>query len=209
MDRHFEKSPGWILGLVLLSGNAWGQATVSLEDYLSQVRSKGADYQSAQASVEGLKKQSHQQDLTYSPQLVASYNHLDDQSQQSTILATTRTLSDSAGVSLTNKLPFGPTLSVGYAFSNINLTYPSQLLAAFQSFGPNSFLSSYYQISPVISLSVPLFKDFGGSQTNAGVKMVQYQLESAEKNAAYQREQVLYSAKVAYWNLALAREQVV
>ncbi|HTC20145.1 MAG TPA: TolC family protein, partial [bacterium] len=57
-------------------------------------------------------------------------------------------------------------------------------------------------------LSVPLFKDFGGSQTAAGVKMVQYQLESSAKNSAYQRAQALYNAKVAYWNLALARETV-
>lgn len=38
--------------------------------------------------------------------------------------------------------------------------------------------------------------------------MVQYQLQSAAKNSAFLREQVLYSAKVAYWNLALAREAV-
>ncbi len=38
--------------------------------------------------------------------------------------------------------------------------------------------------------------------------MVQYQLESAEKNSAFQREESLYNAKVAYWKLTLAREAV-
>ncbi|HJT23865.1 MAG TPA: TolC family protein [bacterium] len=191
----------------LVANLACAQGTLSLEDYLGQVKGKGADYQSAEASVEGLEKQSHQQDLTYSPQLVAGYNHVDDQSQQPTFLATTHTLSDSAGVSLTDKFPFGPSLSVGYAFNDINLTYSPQLLAAFGS-NSSGLLSTYYQISPVVSLSVPLFKDFGGSQTSAGVKMVQYQLESAAKNSAFQREAVLYNAKVAYWNLALARESL-
>ncbi len=60
----------------------------------------------------------------------------------------------------------------------------------------------------MVSLSVPLFKDFGGAQTNAGVKAVQYGLESAQKLSAFQREGVLYNAKVAYWNLALTREEV-
>ena len=192
----------------LVTGMACAQGTLKLEDYLGQVKSQGPDYQAAQAAVEGYSKQSHQQDLTYSPQLLASYTHLDDQSQQSNFLSTTHTLADSAGVSLSDKLPFGPSVSVGYAFSNINLTYSPQLLAYFGG-NPGALLSSYYQISPVASISVPLFKDFGGAQTNAGVKMVQYQLEAASKNSAFQREQVLYSAKVAYWNLALARESVV
>lgn len=196
------------LAVWLAAGLACAQGALSLEDYLGQVKSKGPDYQAAQAAVEGYEKQSHQQDLTYSPQLTASYNHLDDQSQQSSILAAQQTMVDSAGVSLQDKLPFGPSVAVGYSFSNINIAYPQSLLTAFNAFGPGSFMTSYYQISPVASISVPLFKDFGGAQTAAGVKMVQYQLESAEKNSAFQREQVLYSAKVAYWNLALARETV-
>ena len=196
---------GWVV-IFALAGTAWAGPKLSLEDYLGQVKTQGADYQATQAAVEGFEKQSHQQDLVYSPQLVASYNHMDDRSQQSSFLSTTRTLADTAGVSLTNKLPFGPSIAVGYAFSDINLTYSPQLLAYFGGNASSAFLSSYYQVSPVASLSVPLFKDFGGSQTGAGVKMVQYQLESASKNSAFQRGQVLFNAKVAYWNLTLARE---
>jgi outer membrane protein TolC len=60
----------------------------------------------------------------------------------------------------------------------------------------------------VIGLTVPLFKNFGGTQTAASVHKVQYQLESAEKGAAFQREQLLHDAKVAYWNLALAQASI-
>jgi outer membrane protein len=202
-----RKSLGLALGFYLAAGLACAQGILSLEDYLGQVKAQGPDYKSAQAAVEGYEKQSHQQDLTYSPELVAGYNHVDDQSQQSTLLAAYKTLTDSAGVSLTDKFPFGPSLSVGYAFNNLNIFYQPQLLTAFGPYAAD-FLTSYYQISPVISMSVPLFKDFGGVQTAAGVKMVQYQLESAAKNSAFQREQALYNAKVAYWNLALARESL-
>jgi outer membrane protein TolC len=197
-------------GLWLGVGLAYGQNTLVLQDYLGQVKAQGADYLASKAAAEGYDKESHQMDLTYSPQLVASYNHLDDQSQQSTVLSTTETLADSAGVSLVDKLPFGPSVAVGYSFNNINLTYSPLLLGAFASMGGSSslFLSSYYQLSPVVSLSVPLFKDFGGAQTGAGVKAVQYGLESAQKMSVFQRERVLFNAKVAYWNLALAREEV-
>ncbi len=195
------------LGLWLAAGLSLAQQKLSLENYLQQVQQQGPDFQASSAAAEGYEKQSHQQDLVYSPQLVASYNHMDDQSQQSTVLATTQTLADSAGLSIVDKLPFGPSVAVGYAFNDINLTYAPQLV---NFFGGNSsaFLNSYYQISPVVSLSVPLFKDFGGAQTNAGVKAVQYGLESAQKLSAFQREGVLYNAKVAYWNLALTREEV-
>jgi outer membrane protein len=197
------------LGLLVFSCAGWGsaQSSLTLSDYLGQVQSKGPGFQSAQAAVEGYEKQSHQQDLIYSPQLIASYNHLNDQSIQNFggLILNSNTQTDSAGVSLTDKFPFGPSLSLGYVFNNTS--YLGQSLASLAPGG--SAETSYYQVSPVISLSVPLFKDFGGSQTSAGVKMVQYQLESAAKNSAFQREQSLFNAKVAYWKLSLARESVL
>ncbi|HEY5038771.1 MAG TPA: TolC family protein, partial [bacterium] len=69
-------------------------------------------------------------------------------------------------------------------------------------------LKSDYQISPVISLSMPLFKDFGGAQTSAGVKKVQYQFEAATHGAVFAKEQSLFNAKMAYWNLALSRSEL-
>ncbi len=192
-----------------LSGGVWEQSILSLEDYLGQVRSQGADYQSARAAVEAYEKQSHQQDLTYSPLLSAGYNHMDD-TEQPNGFSYPHTLADTLGVSITDLLPFGPTVSVGYAFTNLNaLVNPelNQIVIDGVSLG-SVFPTSYYQIAPVVSLSVPLFKDFGGAQTSAGVKMVEYQMESAANSAAFQSAGVLYQAKVAYWNLALARQQI-
>jgi outer membrane protein TolC len=208
MNRDFKKWTGGMLGFWMITGTALAQSTLSLEDYLGQVYSQGTSFQSSQAAVEGYQKQSHQQDLTYSPQLVASYNHEDDQSQQPTLLAAYQTLTDSAGVSLTDKLPFGPSLSVGYAFTDTNVFYSPELLKAFGAYS-SDFLESYYQVSPVVSLSIPMFKDFGGTQTAAGVHQAQYQFESQASNSAFQTAQVIYNAKVAYWNLALVRQQAV
>ncbi len=191
----------WSLLIFGFAGTAGAEQKLPLETYLGQVQAKGPGYQSAQAAVEGYEKQSHQQDLIYSPQLVAAFSHVDDQSQQLISFYGTHTQTDNLGVSLTNKLPFGPSVSLGYSYINSN--YSGAGLASQLGYSSPAL---EYQISPVVSISVPLFKDFGGSQTSAGVKMVQYQLESAAKNSAFQREQALYNAKVAYWNLALARE---
>lgn len=200
---------GLVMALWLAAGAAFAQQKLSLEDYLGQVQSQGADYQSSQAAVEGYEKQSHQQDLTYSPQMVAGYNHLDDKEQPNG-LSYPHALTDTAGVSFTDKLPFGPSLSVGYAFTNFNASVNPELNdIVFNGVSLGSvFPTSYYQVAPVISLSVPLLKDFGGAQTSAGVHQVQYQFESSASSAAYQSAQALYNAKVAYWNLALARTQI-
>jgi outer membrane protein TolC len=196
------------LFLFLAAGPLKAQQTLSLDDYLNQVKTQGPDYQSQAAAVEGFEKQSHQQDLTYSPVLTAGYNHQDNQALSEINFYGTKTLTDTAGVSLTDVLPFGPTVSVGYAFMDSNYSGPSLAQEDPALFGNSSFPTQEYQIAPVVSLSVPLFKNFGGAQTSAGVKTVQYQFEAAAKNAAYQREQELYNAKVAYWNLTLAREAV-
>jgi outer membrane protein len=204
------KQFGLGMALWLAAGAAFAQQKLSLEDYLGQVKSQGADFQSSQAAVEGYEKQSHQLDLMYSPQLVAGYNHLDDQEQQANPFLGPHNQTDTAGVSLTDKLPFGPTLSLGYAFTNVNAPLSSIESTFFSNFGinPSEILTSYYQVAPVISLSVPLLKDFGGAQTSAGVHQMQYQMESAASGAAYQNAQALYKAKVAYWNLALARTEI-
>ena len=192
-----------LAAMVFGASTGWAQSKLPLRDYLEQVRGKGSAFQASQAAVEGFEKQSHEQDLLYSPQLNAGYNHLHDQQPQAdNPFYSNLTLADSFGVSLSNKLPFGPSVSLGYSFNNVTLNFPSQAAL----FLGSNYLPSYFQVSPVASLSVPLFKDFGGSQTSAGVKMVQYQLESAAKNSAFQREQSLFNAKVAYWKLALARE---
>lgn len=195
----------FILGCWLAGSAAFGQS-LSLSDYLAEVKSQGSDYRSAQASVEGLDKQSHQQDLTYSPVLVAGYNH-DNDTELPNGLNYPSMQTDTAGVSITDLLPFGPTVSLGYAFTNYNATVNSQInqIVINGVSLASVFPTSEYQIAPVVSFSMPLFKNFGGEQTAAGVHKIQYQFEAQEKDAAFQREQLLYMAKVAYWNLALAQ----
>src|SRR5580658_4597737 len=100
---------GLVTAFWLVAGFICAQQQLSLEDYLGQVQTKGPNFQSSQAAVEGYEKQSHQQDLPYSPVLTAGYNHLNNQSVQNFggILLNNDTQTDTAGVSLTDKFPFG------------------------------------------------------------------------------------------------------
>ncbi len=189
---------------ILLPVSGWGE-TLTLLDYLHQVQTRGPDYLSFKASAEGLKGQAHQLDLTYSPILTAGYNHLDDNESPENIQAMPHTLSDSAGASITTKFPFGPSLTLGYSFVNTNMEFNELYSALGNSL---NLPDSYYQTAPTLSLSIPLLKDFGGSQTRAEVHKSQYQFESSSETEFFQMEQALYKAKVAYWNLTLARVEV-
>lgn len=184
---------------------ASAQGRLTLSDYLGQVKQKGPAYQAAQASAEGFDKQSHQQDLIYSPQLGLSYGHQSSSAlQPNSPFFPSNTQGDSFVASLSDKLPFGPSVSLGYAVTNVNIQFPDSALPFLLSSG--NYLPEYFQVAPVASVSIPLLKDFLGTQTNAGVKKVQYQLESASQGAVFQREQAVFNAKVAYWKLALTRE---
>src|SRR6185295_9570482 len=137
------KAMGWVLGCWMLVGAAFAE-NLSLENYLGQVKSRGPAFRAAQAAVESYEKQSHQQDLIYSPILNVGYGHMDDQQQQIIPFNGTRTQADAAGVTLTEKFPFGPSLSLGYGFNNITLTDSPFITAP------------YYTVAPAVSLSVPL-----------------------------------------------------
>ena len=192
--------------MILSVGPVLAQSKLTLADYLGQVKTKGSAYLSAQASVEGYDKQSHQQDLIYSPQLGLSYGHqYSSPLQANSPFLPSNTQGDTLMASLSDKLPFGPSISLGYAVTNVNLNMPD----AAKAFLGSNFQAEYFQAAPVASISMPLVKDFLGTQTQAGVKKVQYQLDSASKGAVFQREQALFNAKVAYWKLALTRETLM
>src|SRR5690242_7463442 len=118
------KAMGWMLGCWMVAGIAFAE-NLSLENYLGQVKSQGPAFRSAQAAVESYEKQSHQQDLIYSPTLNIGYGHLDDRQEQLFNFNGDRTQADSAGVTLSQKFPFGPSLSVGYGFQHISISNSS------------------------------------------------------------------------------------
>jgi len=181
--------------LLLMGGQAWAQDSLGLAAYLSQVKEKGPEYRSAQKALEGYSKQSRQQDLTFSPTLDVSYGHMDDQQEQLIPFNGDRTQADELKASLSNQLPWGPKLSVGYSFRHITVSNSPFIL------------SPYYSVAPTASISLPLFKDFLGAQTRAGADKVRFQFESAAQGAGFQAGGALFNAKVAYWNLALLRAE--
>jgi len=171
---------------------------LSLDGYLDQVRGQGPAYSAAANSVKGLERQKSQADLIYSPQLVAHAVHLDDRSEQvSPSFYGEKTLATDAGVALVKKWKYGLTTSLDYGVTKTQVLGSSLL-----SDEPS------YQVRPSASATLSLWRDFMGRQTRAQMDHVRSLIESAGASAAHQREALIYQARVAYWQLQLARKEV-
>jgi len=191
------------LGFVVLFGGVAGTASADsfpLNQYLNQVQTMGPAYNSAQNTVQGLAKQKNQHDAVYSPQLVGHAVQVDDRSEQASdaleAMYGDKTRVDDYGVALVKKWKYGLTTSVGYGWSQYNVDDSLYLP------------EKYYTVAPNASVTLSLWRDFLGKQTSAQVDHTRTLMESAEYGAAHQRESILYRARVSYWRLQLARQEV-
>jgi outer membrane protein TolC len=187
-----------LLALTASSVKAEDSKPLSLDDFLGQVKSQGNGYKSASQAVEGLGKQKVQTDLMYSPQVVGHGSRTDDREQQTIPeLYGDRSLADSYGVALVKKWKYGLTTSVDYDWTRAQVD-------------GSSYVSSTpsYLVSPSASVTLPLWRDFLGRQTRAQMDKAKFEIESAEYGSAQQREAFLYQARIAYWTLQLARDEV-
>jgi outer membrane protein TolC len=171
--------------------------TLSVDGFLQQVRTQGPAYRSAQSAAEGLSKQRVQTDLLYSPMLIGHAQRTDDRRQQAMPeFFGTRTVNDHYGAQLAKKWGFGPDTSIGYTWMRTDVR------GSYYVPGP------YWDAMPSASVSVPLLKDFGGSQTRAQMDKMRSQIDAGAFQALSGRDQVVYGARMAYAALALARAEV-
>jgi outer membrane protein TolC len=172
-------------------------AGLTMEDYLNQVRSQGPAYRAAQSAAEGLSKQRVQTDLIYSPMLVLHGQRTDDRKEQALPeFFGNRTVNDHYGAMLTKKWSFGPSTSVGYTWMRTDVQ------------GSPFVSGPYWDAMPSASVSVPLLKDFGGSQTRAQMEKMRSQIDAGAYQALSGREQILFATRMAYWSLSLAQAEM-
>lgn len=186
----------WMLLLALSVPQAVAEP-LAMDDYLQQVKTRGPAYRSVQATAEGLAKQRVQTDLIYSPMLIGHAQRTDDRKEQSMPeFFGTRTVNDHYGAMLSKKWSFGPSTSIGYTWMRTDVN------------GSMFIPGPYWNAAPSASVSVPLLKDFGGSQTRAQMEKMRSTIDAGAFQALAGRDQVVYGARMAYAALALARAEV-
>lgn len=186
----------FLLSLVSAKGVS---ATLTLNDYLVQANGSGSAGQSA-----ALKDQSTELALRASEQITAiranaSASYFDDgRPTLNPSFQGTNTLAKNYSLGLSQQSLYGPKWSA-------SLNQAETLIADASLLGENNHFFDFY---PKLEVSVPLWRNFFGSETKASVEQLKNQTQAARAAAKANLAQKNIEAEIAYYKLAIARQQL-
>jgi len=188
----------------LLSAGVCRADVITLDNYLSRVEAENPDVIAVNLSIEAAWQKVLEMDMAYSPILSGSYNRIDDRSGPGfgSTLATDEMKANALSVNASEKFKTGTNVSFGYTYTGADFS----LLAPFNYNGQNYSNFSGYQVTPTLSLSQSLLRDFGASLTQAGIDKAKSAVLAGQYILLYKKQQLMLSARGAYWNLSLDRE---
>jgi len=201
------------LSLLFLSAlsRAVAQTPLTLQDYLQQVKTQGANYQNAitNRKMTDLNRQFIGQHWSGGINLGGNYNASNDNTYS--FDTTTQTYNNfnwyeqdsanfSGGLNFNNNWDFG---------INTNLSYTVYAYRDWYSDPPYPWLPYNYTSDNLrFSVGIPLWRNFLGAEIRAQDKSSLLGSDSNIDSNEYQIQLVLYTAKQAYYNLASVRAEV-
>jgi len=175
--------------------------SLSLDNYLQQVRQGNEDYQALDKGSEGAKLRSNEAFFVTSPSLYGQASYLKDEKlpdspvQPNDIRAGTYTLG------IAEQFPFGLDAKFSYNYGKYNLN------GAFPQVIPPGY-NAFYRVSPQIEVNVPLFKNLFGTETRAKRDILLNDAQAKEYGESFKAKLLLAEAESVYWKLSLARSLV-
>ncbi len=177
---------------------------VTLDNYLQRVESENPDIIAVNLSIEAAWQKVLEADMVYSPFVSGSYTRVDDRSGPGfgSYLATDELKANELSLNASEKFRTGTNVSLGYTYMGADFS----LLSPFNYLGTNYSSFSGYQLTPTLSLNQSLLRDFNAGLTQAGIDKAKSSVLAGQYMLLYRKQQLLLSARGAYWNLALDRE---
>jgi len=177
-----------------LFGSEVSESILTLEEYMGQTGETNGTYLGAIENKEGSIELKREADLIFSPSFFANVEVEHDE-QQPYGLFYDNVESQYYSSGLTQKTPYGLQTKIYYEFDHTEYSYFNET-------------DKYSDASPVIELSLPLWKNGFGRSDRAKEEATRAQAEANAWSAESQRKTLLVNAEVAYWQLAIAREIV-
>lgn len=177
---------------------AWAGESIgtvlSLPEYLQEVQVKNGSYRSSVELREASKQIGRGADLIFSPSFFANVEAKSDEKQSyGSLYNKTESQTYSSGISQTS--PYGLQSKLYYAFDDTKYSSVT---------GSNK----YSDASPVVELSLPVWKNGFGRSDRANEEATRAQSEQDSWNAENDRKALLVNAEISYWKLAVMRELV-
>lgn len=168
-----------------------------IRDFLKQVQEKHDGYKSARKEFESADLRKDESSLALSPSLFGNVQNTND--SKPSMVATYDNVKTNAyqlGVSKTTN--FGMTGKIYYSVADAQY---KNLVVGSQTVSPR-----VVQASPVVELTLPLWRNWMGAETKNIVEQGEAQTSQARNMQIFQMKTVLVQSALAYWSLALARE---
>ncbi|MGE3973929.1 MAG: TolC family protein [Bdellovibrionales bacterium] len=173
-------------------------ANMNLDQYIEQVRNKNQAYQGAQLRSQGAKERVGEAGLLTSPNLFWNSQWAMDEAQKMNPSAQgTKGFYQTHQLGVSQQFGFGLTSRLYY---NLNYTSLTNVSSAFVPY------PSVYEGKPVIELSMPLWRNWLGSELRGNQEAIKAQAEAAQYSESFTSKIVIAEAEGAYWRLALARQ---
>jgi outer membrane protein TolC len=223
--RHLSKKQGalWVKSLALpLSLGFWGVSearTLTLEEYLNQVRSSNQSMKSSQATIEATRQREKTSDLITTPQAFGQVAHTVDEKPPSSFLNGDKMEATSYSFGVQKIWSFGLQSQLSYTLNQVELErddIPTALgvggngavipnpLAALNDDSLKKFSEGRTQLD----LVQPLWKNWLGREYDLTRETTQAKLSAQRQGEQYKIKAMLAQAEFIYWQLALATDAV-
>ncbi len=170
-----------------------------IRDFLQQVHDKHDGFRSAQREQESAGLRADEARLPLSPSLFGNIQSTND-SKPSMLASYDKVTTNSYQMGVSQTTSFGLTGKLYYSVAD---TKYKDLQAGTQTSSPHMV-----QASPVIELTLPLWRNWMGAELKSQIEQGQAQTSQSYNTQSYQMRSVLVQSAIAYWNLALSREAV-
>ena len=180
---------------------------LSLEVYLHRVEELNPQIQGTNISIKAMSEKSLEMDMVYSPYLNGGYTYSKDRSGSSfgSSLPLEETGTHQWEVSLIKKTSLGMQVSTGYntLSGDFKLSEPAEI-----SKDNTTDHFKGYEARPFVRVEQSLLRDYRSGLTQSGIDKSKALVKAGQYRSFFQKQQILLSARSAYWALSLAREVV-
>ena len=173
----------------LFAANFASADFLDLNGYVDMVLKDNADIQALEANIHSINGKLSAIERTYSYYLSAGTSYLNDRSGRNY----NKLSSLGYDVSLSKQFETGTQMSVGFNGSYNEVDYLA-------GGGKKN-----HDLAPYVRLQQSLMQNYDGGATKAGLAKARADAQSALYLLQYQKQSIIFQAKIAYWNLSYAR----
>lgn len=183
----------------LLSGNS--ASAVTLNEYIDQVKQESLGYKSSNEQAEASSLKTREADLYFTPRLFANarFGH-DGKPAFGSSITYDRLNMQNYSLGVSQDFNFGLQTKLSYALDRTEVEGASSL--------PPGASSSFWQATPTLELTMPLWGNGFGRTARANEEALRQQNSAEKFGAQAQSSSFLVEAEAAYWNLASSQETV-